>query len=264
AITALNRKSKIRNPKSEICKLRSAIPFALILAAILATWWLCSHRIDRFLLPAWPFAALLAAIGAASLDGLWPRRVVLAIAGLGLAWCFLADCSTLVGDNRWFVALEQLRRDHPWPDGTRLRVKLEHQWLNENIQPGRAVLLVGDAAGFDLEMPVYYNTCFDNCLLCDWMLDQSPRQKSPGQWRDELASRRIAWVLVDWPEIARYQSPGNYGFDPRFSPELIEELVRHRVIGPPETIRSQTEGRPPERYPVRGVAAKQPAGPGVP
>jgi hypothetical protein len=219
---------------------------AFALLWILAVWWLLSHRLDRFLLPAWPFAAIVAACSLALADAWW-RRAVHLVALVGITYCLLAASSQLVGDNRWFVALAQLRRDGPWPAATPPRIKPGHRFLNEHIKPGQAVLLVGDAEPFDLEMPVYYNTCFDDSLLCNWMLG-----KSAGERRQELAQRNIAWVLVDWPEIARYQSPNNYGLDPRFDPQILDELVDQGVLGPPRSPAPVAPGGPrgAELYPV--------------
>ncbi len=227
------------------------------LAWILAVWWFLSHRLDRFLLPAWPLVAVIAAVAALPEDRWW-RRTVTVVVWIGLAYCYLAASSTLVGDNRWFVSLEQLRRDQPWPQHTPQRVKLSHRWLNENVKPGQAVLLVGDAEPFELEMPAFYNTCFDDCLLCDWMLNKSPSER-----HQELARRNIAWVVVDWPEIARYQQPGNYGFDPRFKAELLDELVQQGVLDPPVKLGEGYETRHTEAYPVRGVAPKPESAGGV-
>jgi hypothetical protein len=208
-------------------------PMLAALLWILAVWWFLSHRLDRFLLPVWPLVAVIASVAALPEDRWW-RRTMTAVVWIGLAYCYLAASSTLVGDNRWFVSLEQLRRDQPWPQHTPQRVKLSHRWLNEQSSPHApregisrsematlAVLLVGDAEPFELEMPVFYNTCFDDSLLCNWMLNKTPSER-----HQELASRNIAWVVVDWPWIDRYQSPGNYGFDPRFKPKLLDELVQ--------------------------------------
>jgi hypothetical protein len=38
-------------------------------------------------------------------------------------------------------------------------------------------------------------------------------------------------VLIRWDEIARYRSPGNYGFTDYVTPELVhQELVREQQI----------------------------------
>jgi hypothetical protein len=214
-------KFAVRNPQF-------AISSFLLLVFIAAIWFLASHRLDRFLLPAWPFAALLAGIGATAFDHRAWRWTVGTILVIGLGYGLLAASSQLVGDNRWFVSLEQLRRDGPWPEGMPLRVKPAHRWLNERSRPGQAVLLVGDASPFDLVPRAFYNTCFDSCLLCDWTLGRSAAER-----KEEFIRRGIAWVFVDWPEIARYRSPGNYGFDPRLDPALFDELLTQQVLGPP-------------------------------
>ncbi|MEX2176335.1 MAG: glycosyltransferase family 39 protein [Pirellulaceae bacterium] len=230
---------------SAIRATHSALGFLLLLAWIFAVWWLVSHRLDRFLIPAWPFAALLAGLAAGwSSRPAW-RWAVGAFLALGLLYCLLVNSSPLVGDNRWFVSLEQLRRDEPWPEGTPLRIEPAHQLLNERIEPGQAVLLVGDAEPFDLQMRAYYNTCFDDCLLVDWMQNRSPAERHA-----QLTSRNIAWLYVDWREIRRYQSPGNYGFDPRFDPRLLDELVRQGVLD--RQLRLGPEGAG-ELYPVPAV-----------
>jgi hypothetical protein len=246
---ALVLASRSCTPQSAIRNPQFLLPAALAFLWILAVWWLVTHRIDRFLLPAWPLAAVLAA-AALTIEDRWWRSAVYTIVAIGAGYCLLAGSSALVGDNRWFVALEQLRRDEPWPAGMPLRVSAEHKWLNQNVPLGKALLLVGDAAPFDLQMPVHYNTCFDDCLLCDWMLGKSAEER-----RDELARRQIAYVLVDWAEIRRYQSPGNYGFDPRFQPELVVELVEQGILGQPLPATSSTTFARSAReiYPVRAV-----------
>lgn len=224
-----------------------ALPAAFALLWILAVWWLFSHRIDRFLLSAWPFIALVTA-SAALLENRWWQWSMRLVLLVGLAYCVLTASSQLLGDNRWFVALAQLRRDEPWPEGMPRRIKAGHLFLNKHTLPGQTVLLVGDAQPFDLEMRAYYNTCFDDCLLCEWMLGKSVEVR-----RQALASRHIAWILVDWQEIDRYHLPGNYGFDPRFKAELLDELVAQGVLGQPQTVGPLVPaGRPAvELYPVQ-------------
>ena len=101
------------------------------------------------------------------------------------------------------------------------------------------VLTVGDAAVFDLRPPVLYNTCFDDCIF-----EQLVKGKTPGEIRAELAARHIAYVYVNWGEIDRYRSPGNYGFTDFVQPAVFARLVQR--------------GR------ARAAAADQgPSGPGI-
>ncbi|HZL87499.1 MAG TPA: hypothetical protein VFB96_03905, partial [Pirellulaceae bacterium] len=77
------------------------------------------------------------------------------------------------------------------------------------------------------------------CLLVKWTAGKTTAER-----KQLLHERQVAFVYVDWNEIARYESPGNYGFDPRFSRELIDELVEQGVLGPP------LPGAPADMYPV--------------
>jgi hypothetical protein len=201
----------------------------MMLAFILTAWWLFTHRLVRFLVPAIPLVALLAGAGVefSKKNKLLPY-VVGGLMVVGLTYNLLSAASPFVGDNRWFVALERLRIDEPITDHQLSRVKAAHRWLNANVQAGETVLCVGDAAVFDLEMPVYYNTCFDDCLLVNWMEGKTPQQR-----KEEFKNRKVAYVCFDRNEYERYTSPGNYGYDPRFSPELLDELVFQGVLKPP-------------------------------
>ena len=104
------------------------------------------------------------------------------------------------------------------------------------------MLAVGDAAVFDLEPPVHYNTCFDDCIF-----QRLVEGKTPEQVRTELLSRQIAYVYVDWGEIERYRSPGNYGFTDFVQPAVFDRLVAQGVLTPLEPI----EGSAGRAYRVR-------------
>lgn len=215
----------------------------------LAMWWLATHRIDRFWVPALPYAAFLAGAGAiARREAVWRWLVTGFVAlGLVLSWFFVA--SPAVGDNRWFVALEALRTDAATHDDDDLRrMNIAHAWLNEHAQAGEAVLLVGDAQPFDLEIPSFYSTCFDDCLLVEWTANRSPAER-----RVELLSRDIHYVLIDWGEIERYRAPGNYGFPAGMTRDLEQELVAQRVLEPLETFKSK------ELYRVRRPTRRAPS-----
>jgi hypothetical protein len=218
----------------------------LLVIFFLLIWWLATHRLDRFLVPVIPLAAVLAGIGcefALSRPLKWVLYPLLAI-GLAynlayVSWPMPLSALVMAGDNRWLVPLEELRRDEPRDDKLVSRVNTDVRWLNANVPPGQAVLCVGEAGVFDLQVPHYYHTCFDDCLLVDWMASKTAAER-----KQLLHVKQIAFVHVDWEEIARYQSPGNYGFDPRFSRGLLEELVAQGVLARP------LADAPPEIYPV--------------
>jgi hypothetical protein len=211
----------------------------LLLLFFLAAWWLFTHRLERFLVPAIPLAALLAGAGVEYVRNKPLKYVVAGLMVIGLTYNLLMSASPLVGDNRWFVSLERLRTDEPKTDQDPSRVKAAIRWLNEHAKPDEAVLCVGEAAVFDLEMPVFYNTCFDDCLLVNWT-----ENKTAAERKEELRSRKIAYVYFDEAEIKRYRSDDNYGYDPRFDARLFDELVSQGVLQQP------LSGAPPKIYPV--------------
>ena len=204
--------------------------FVLWLAAYagfyLAVWWLVTHRVDRFWVPILPVVALLAGVGAVLPDTqAWRRAVTLLLfCGLTANLAFLSSAG--VYDHRYLVSLERLRRDEPAKPDDPSRVQPAHRYLNGIATAGDRVLLVGDAQPFDLEMPVLYDTCFDECRFERWMKGRSAVER-----RAVLNQEQITYVLVNWSEIERYRSPGNYGFSDYVTKSLVrDELVREQQI----------------------------------
>jgi len=210
-------------------------------AFIIAMWFLFTHRIDRFWLPALPLLALMAGAGVTALDGPWWRRVVIALLFWGLVWNFVV-VTGMLAPPKLLVELESLQNSRP-------RVHPAHVWLNEQVPDGSAVLLVGDAQPFDLQMPVLYNTCFDDCLLEEWMQGKSKEERLAA-----LRQRNISQVFVQWSEIDRYRSPGNYGFTDYVTQDVFDELVAQGVLKKPLGQRVAATGDPHrwvgEIYPV--------------
>lgn len=203
---------------------RQAAFWVGMLGVILATWWLVTHRIDRFWVPAVPLMALAAGVGADWSNGRWWRSVRVGVVLLGLLANFVLAASPLPGDNRYFVSLEQLR------DDPRLSyIPVAQRYLNEHVPAGSRALMVGDAAAFELRVPVLYNTCFDDCqferLLSGFSADER---------RTRLIEQGISHIWIDWSKIRRYREPGNYGYSEFVTPELVHgELVRdQRLLRP--------------------------------
>ncbi len=206
-----------------------------LLAYVFVTWWLFTHRIDRFLVPLLPAVALLAGAGAAwDPSALW-RWVTRGLLGFTLLFNFLLLSSGVVADNRYFAGLDQLRHD---PD----RLDPWHAYLNEHVPDGWHALLVGDAQAFDLRVGTIYNTVFDDCIFEQIVLDRTPEEVLA-----DLKARKISHVYVHWGEIARYRSPGNYGFTDFVQPEIFEQLVATGVLLPPLPPQGTHPGRV---YPV--------------
>ncbi len=190
-----------------------------LLLFIFAAWWLLTHRIDRFLVPIWPLAALLVGIGATWNASLIWRRALFAMLALGGLLNFVLVAGGPVADNRYLAPLDVLRAESvalvdPW-----------HAWLNGHAADIQRVLLVGDAQPFDLETPAIYNTVFDDSIF-----EQLARGKSPSEVRRTLLERGVSHVYAAWPEIERYRSPGNYGITEFLQPAIFDTLVEARVL----------------------------------
>ncbi len=204
-----------------LCQRRSRqVVWVLVamVAYIFALWWLLTHRIDRFLVPLWPLAALLAGLGATWNASLAWRRTLLGSLIVGLAYSLVLIAGGPISDNRYLAPLDVLREESisldPW-----------HAYLNEHADEVRRVLLIGDAQPFDLEVPAQYNTVFDDSIF-----EQLVRGRSPADVRATLLDHRISHVYVHWPEIDRYRSPGNYGFAEFVEPRVFDELVASGVL----------------------------------
>ncbi len=200
---------------------RPAFWLACYILYIFASWFFLTHRLDRFWLPLLPAAALLAGLGADWTAGrAWSAALAL-IGGLSLTTA-LALCATpLVGPDSWAAPLARLRDEVP------AEVNPALARLDATLPPGSKVLLVGQAAAFYLGHPAVYATVFDPepfTLLA--------RDRTPSEIAAELSRLGITHVYVDWPEIARYRSPGNYGFSPFVTPDRLDALASSGVLSP--------------------------------
>lgn len=205
---------------------RTVLPQLIAFAGFMfLCWWCLTHRIDRFWLPATPALAMLAGCGAAHASDKFGRYGVLGLLGVGLSWNLLATASPVMSYNRFFTPLDELRiapeRVDPWI-------------LELNRQDG-GVLSIGEAAVFDLEKPVLYNTTFDPSWFTRYGVGgaTSSAADSVAGFDKLVADQELDYVYVDWDEIDRYRSPGNYGFDERVTPALFQQLVAEgRLLTP--------------------------------
>lgn len=204
-----------------------ATTLAVWLLFVFATWWLLTHRLDRFLVPALPLVALLAGLGAVALEDKAWRLTSVGFVAMALLIQLPLVALPAAGDNRFFAPLQTLREDNHQLFLGGQRVNPAHRLLNELVRPGNRALLVGDAQPFDLEVDVIYNTCFDDCQFTRLFQGRSREERLAA-----LRSERITHILFDWVELRRFRSPGNYGYTSDYvTPELVhDELVREQGL----------------------------------
>ena len=221
------------------------------LAYLFVTWWVFTHRIDRFWVPMIPVVALLAGCGARWRDGgghaaagpaAWavrPWSIVLPVISSTAVVFNLAFITTgLCGFNAYLLDLNEARQFAGEITAPEIAS------LNALRLPADArVLCVGGAAVFDAQFPVVYNTVFDHSVFEEWFAER--REGVPAaEWplqdaatlRRRLAEERVTHICVHWREIARYHAPHSYGFSEFVTPQRFADLQRAGVLGRPLAI----------------------------
>jgi hypothetical protein len=189
---------------------------------LFATWWLLTHRLDRFWLPLLPPLAILAGIGADWSHGRAWSIILAAVVTVGLFSNLTYISTALAGLNEWTGDLNFLRHDIP----RRWNAALAR--LDTELPMGARPLLVGQAAVFQLNHPVVYNTVFNPETL-----ELLASGKSDEEFRDALHQRNLTHVYVDWKEIQRHRQPGGYGFTDFVQPRKFANWIAAGVLDPP-------------------------------
>ncbi len=178
---------------------------------IVLVWWSATHRIDRFWLPAVSLWGAIAGFGLLWLSQRVSHVLATLLVLFGLSYGLVVNSSPVIGDNRFFATLEALR-DDGGVEGRAGRVNRSLAWCNANLSALESkLLLIGEARVFDFRMPVLYSTCFDSSPAESWLRGTD----GPIELNEARASLRragVTHVLVNWSELERYRSPGNYGF----------------------------------------------------
>lgn len=200
---------------------RSALVLWGYVVYLFATWWLLTHRLDRFWLPLLPAAAVLAGLGADWVRSRAWTALLAVILAVGIVANGVFVSTALAGFNQWTGNLLSLR------DRVPLELNPALAQLDADLPPGARVLLVGQAAVFHMQHAVVYNTVFNVEIL-----ESLARDRDPAQTQRDLERMGVDFVYVDWNEIARFRSPGNYGFTAFITPALFDRLVRAGVLEP--------------------------------
>jgi hypothetical protein len=195
------------------------------LAYLFATWWLFTHRIDRFWVPMLPVVALLAGAGATwTSHRIWKRTLGVVMAAAVLF--NLGFISTpLCGYNAYLTDLVAARRI---AEETSPAIA----FLNESLPANSKVLCVGEAQVFDARFPLVYNTVFDDAYLERWCrADTGGGLRSRDEILRRLQAEGLTHVFVNWQEIERYRN--SYGFPDFVSRETFDRLKTLGVLDEP-------------------------------
>lgn len=228
-------------------RMQKSIWFFLIgyLFFFILGWGFLTHRLLRFLVPVLPVVALVLGIGT---DLLFFERsragnrekatrllfgIMFPILLIGLGYSFL---NSSLNQRDYLASAEAVERDPSRFGHWTVR-------LNEVVQQEQkeVLLLVGDARGFAWKWPLLYNTCWDNSPLVPLLDNTCVRDKEnkiiaisdPNLIKVRLDSKKISLILVDFAELRRFRSPGNYGYsDPEINEELFRLLENAKVLIP--------------------------------
>ncbi|MBT6156647.1 MAG: phospholipid carrier-dependent glycosyltransferase [Planctomycetaceae bacterium] len=207
----------------------------LYLLWLFATWWVLTHRIDRFWVPMTPVIAVLAGMGAASIRGKSWRIV----SGCGIAAAVLFNLAFIIsgaaGNNAFLADIKHAQQP---PPGI--------AFLNNELPTNSRVLMVGEAQVFDAEFLLVYNTVFDHSIFELW---------SASDIRQRFRDGNITHLFVNWQEIHRYRT--TYGYTKFVTPERFSALVDRGILNPPTTLAvelSMTDTPQQQRFQPRQIA----------
>ena len=238
---------KSKRPASSLTERYLWLSLALM-AAYWLGWYFLTHRLARFLLPMAPLTALTLGIfitWSLRYFSMFGRILVLAAVFLSTGY------SGLLIDMQSLGRMAPLRALEKDP----MRFTAESVFFNEHIellagpsgaenstkQPLKKLLLVGEAKAFMYRVPVLYSTCWNDSPLALSLEDAVSRDSSgrvssivkPEIIRENLKNMRIGFVLVDFSELARFRSKGNYGYNnPEIDSTLFQLLVDARILEP--------------------------------
>jgi len=126
----------------------------------------------------------------------------------------LASQRSLLSPSQWREALESA--------GPEAAVNLRAPELTNSTNPTipARVYLLGDATPLYYHVPVLYHTVWDASPLGN-AIRAAPDE--PDAWTAALANQNVAFVVVNFSELARYWR--TYGYDPAVTPQAVVAWV---------------------------------------
>ena len=197
-------------------------------AYLFATWWLLTHRVDRFWLPLLPPLAVLAGLGADWVRNRGWSILLGTIVTIAVVTNLTYISTALAGLNDWTGDLISLRRGSTasWNESLAL--------LDSELPPGAHALIVGQAAVFHLDREVAYNTVFDPELI-----ELLASDKSDQEFHEALRKQNLTHIYVDWEQVQRHRKPGGYGFTDFVQRARFDHWVAAGVLDQPLYFRNR-------------------------
>lgn len=225
---------------------RYALVILLIVILYWTGWFFFTHRITRFLVPISPFVSILLGFG------IWQgivRRSLLTKTTIFSTVLISLLYSGLMIDLLSIGRLAPLRSLEQDPVRFPLTAIYLNQKVNavhspnetQSIVPPGKLLLIGEARAAAFNVPVSYSTCWNKSALIQ-ILNPWIKRNNEGriveitdssQVVQEFLKLDVKAIYVDFGELARFRSPGNYGFrDQDIDERLFEILEEANVLAP--------------------------------
>jgi len=215
----------------------------VLVALFWFAWFLLTHRLVRFLVPITPLVATI--LGLFVAKGVSERSRVsqsILLCSVLVGLFFSGLLIDLLGVGR-MAPLRALERDPMRFPQTSIYFNDRPELFEsaDESNERQKLLLVGEAKAFVYRVPLLYSTCWNDSPLIPTLEGNVERNddgqivgvSNAAQIVANLRKARVAYVLVDFSEIERFRSPGNYGFnDDDITERLFEILVQSGVLTP--------------------------------
>ena len=196
----------------------------LVLGVQVAAWLLFTHLQSRFFLPAIVPIALLLALGTEKVATI--GMLVGAAVGLQAllsGFLFLPELKLFLGPQApqaLFVdGLSNIPEVFRYPD---FYLPVDPKTSKSIALPdATTTYLVGDSKALYYHGTVYYHTVWDADPLVEIY-----KRDGGGAAAAYLRGLHVDYLVVNWSEIDRFRSPGNYGFDPAVTPEMFAQMQK--------------------------------------
>lgn len=232
-------------------------------------WFFFTHRLTRFLLPIAPIVGLTIGIWLFELIrkyDLFTKNVFVFSTFLCLLYSGLmidifsqgrmAPLRALENDVNRFSRESIYFNAHPelFCDNAN-----DSEQVNSKSRSSKKLLLIGDAQAFTYHIPIVYSTCWNDSpfiSFIDGSVEKNEQNQItsiifPKKIRKALADANIEYILVDYSELARFRSKGNYGYNNPEITEALFKLLQDADVITPITINEENEEKSNRRQVFR-------------
>lgn len=202
-------------------------------------WFFFTHRLTRFLLPIGSLSALLFGVLVSQMFQMKTTTKSACLVAVLLGALYSGLTIDMLGQGR-MAPLQALEEDP-------CRFTKESIYFNNHPElfisqdEEQKLLLIGEAKAFMYRIPLLYSTCWNDSPLISILSDAVEKDDNGNivainnvkKIVENFESQKVVLILVDFSELSRFRSEGNYGFNnPEISPQLFQLLLDEHIIEP--------------------------------